>query len=225
MRVKRMTADLSEYPDLVVILLGMRVRKPRGILRLLGVGPKLYRSHHDMPDGLLSHEDVVWSLWPPHWGARQYWRDLESLERWTRSDPHRQWWQQFLRDSGGTGFWHEAYFARGGIDSVYDDMSTATGLARFARTVPARGRLFSTRGRVGDTVRAADRAVPEIAPVITESALYDTADTNNCSAIDLPDTNGHAHIPGALTCCQTDTPVNENQHQVSDIRPRDEHRG
>ncbi|MGV9667037.1 monooxygenase family protein [Nocardia niigatensis] len=218
-----MTADLSDYPDLVVILLGMRVRTPRGILRLLGVGPKLYRSHHDLPDGLLSHEDVVWSLWPPHWGARQYWRDLESLERWTRSEPHRLWWQQFLRDSGGTGFWHEAYFARGGIDSVYDDMSAPAGLARFAPTVPARGRLFSTRGRVGDTANAHE--APEIAPVITESALYDTADINSRPAIDLPHTNGHAHIPGALTCCQSDTPVNENQQQVSDIRLRDEHRG
>ncbi|MTJ62469.1 monooxygenase family protein [Nocardia seriolae] len=187
--MQRVTADLSEYPDLAVILLGMRVRTARGFLRLLGVGPKLYKSHHDRPDGLLSHEDVVWSLWPPHWGARQYWRDLPSLERWTRSEPHRVWWQEFLKDSGGTGFWHEAYFARGGIDSVYDDMSAPTGLARFARTVPARGRLFSTRGRVAGTV-----STPEIEPVITESALYDTTDT--CSAIDLPGAGGHAPLPG-----------------------------
>ncbi|GAB0108030.1 hypothetical protein JMUB6875_70330 [Nocardia sp. JMUB6875] len=186
MRVQRMTADLSEYPDLVVILLGMRVRTPRGILRLLGVGPKLYKSHHDRPDGLLSHEDVVWSLWPPHWGARQYWRDLESLERWTRSEPHRIWWQQFLKDSGGTGFWHEAYFARGGIDSVYDDMAAPTGLARFARTVPARGRLFSTRGRVRDHTPDTERHAPEIPPVVTESAIYGKTDTDTYSAIDIP---------------------------------------
>ncbi|MEU1210490.1 DUF4188 domain-containing protein [Nocardia sp. NPDC005825] len=169
MPVKRTTADLADYPDLVVILLGMRVHRPRGMLRLLGLGPKLYRSHQDRPDGLLSHEDVVWSLFPPHWGARQYWRDLESLERWTRSDPHRDWWQRFLRDSGGTGFWHEAYFSRGGIDSVYDDMSADIGLARFAPIVPARGRLFSTRGRTRG-------AASEIAPVVTESALYGTTD-------------------------------------------------
>ncbi|MFE3195290.1 monooxygenase family protein [Nocardia sp. NPDC059240] len=232
MRVQRVTADLTEYPDLVVILLGMRVRSPRGILRLLGVGPKLYRSHRDRPDGLLSHEDVVWSLWPPHWGARQYWRDLESLERWTRSEPHRVWWTEFLKDSGGTGFWHEAYFARGGIDSVYDDMAAPTGLARFAHTVPARGRLFSTRGRVRGTGAESagkgtenSRGVPEIAPVITESALYSTDDTNTRSAIDLPQTAGHAHLPGALTRHRSDIPVNGNQQQVSDIQPRDEHRG
>ena len=80
MRVNRTTVDLSGYPDLVVIYLGMRVRKPRGILRLLGLGPKLYRSHKDRPDGLLLHEDVIWSLFPPHWGARQYWRDLDIGE-------------------------------------------------------------------------------------------------------------------------------------------------
>ncbi|MGV9677180.1 phenylacetaldoxime dehydratase family protein [Nocardia sp. NPDC003482] len=165
MRVNRLTADLSAYPDLVVIYLGMRVRTPRGMLRLLGLGPKLYRSHKDRPDGLLSHEDIIWSLIPPHWGARQYWRDLDSLERWTRSEPHRDWWQRFLRDSGGTGFWHEAYFARGGIDAMYDDMTTPTGLARFAPTVPSRGRLFSTRGRV----RATD---PKVAPVVAENAIY-----------------------------------------------------
>ncbi|WP_309247510.1 monooxygenase family protein [Nocardia terpenica] len=103
MRVDRRTVDLAEYPDLVVVYLGMRVRRVRGMLRLLGLGPKLYRSHRERPDGLLLHEDVVWALFPPHWGARQYWRDLDSLERWTRSDPHRQWWQRFLRDSGARG--------------------------------------------------------------------------------------------------------------------------
>ncbi|MFE3444946.1 phenylacetaldoxime dehydratase family protein [Nocardia sp. NPDC059180] len=165
MRVTRSTVDLSGYPDLVVIYLGMRVRKPRGMLRLLGVGPKLYRSHQDQPDGLLLHEDVVWSLFPPHWGARQYWRDLDSLERWTRSAPHRDWWQKFLRDSGGTGFWHEAYFLRGGIDAVYDDMTTPTGLARFAPVNASRGRMFSTRGRVHGEP-------PAYPPVVTENDYY-----------------------------------------------------
>lgn len=165
MRVNRTTVDLSEYPDLVVIYLGMRVRKPRGILRLLGLGPKLYRSHKDRPDGLLSHEDVIWALFPPHWGARQYWRDLDSLERWTRSAPHRDWWQKFLRDSGGTGFWHEAYFLRGGIDAMYDDMDGTSGLPRFAPVVAMRGRMFSTRGRVHDEDA-------KVAPVIAESTYY-----------------------------------------------------
>lgn len=41
------------------------------------------------PDGLLLHENLIWSLFPPHVGMRQYWRDLASLESWTRSEPHR----------------------------------------------------------------------------------------------------------------------------------------
>ncbi|MFI6165911.1 monooxygenase family protein [Nocardia sp. NPDC051052] len=165
MRVNRTTVDLDEYPDLVVIYLGMRVRKPRGMLRLLGLGPKLYSSHQDRPDGLLSHEDVIWSLFPPHWGARQYWRDLDSLEQWTRSAPHRDWWQKFLQDAGGTGFWHEAYFLRGGIDAMYDDMDTSTGMTRFAPVVAARGRMFSTRGRVHDQQS-------KVAPVVDEKTYY-----------------------------------------------------
>lgn len=165
MRVHRTTVDLSGYPDLVVIYLGMRVRRPKGFLRLLGLGPKLYRSHRDRPDGLLLHEDVIWGLYPPHWGARQYWRDLDSLERWTRSDPHREWWRKFLADSGGTGFWHEAYFARGGIDAMYDDMDPGTGMARFAPVISSRGPMFSTRGRVmGETAK--------VEPVVSESTYY-----------------------------------------------------
>ena len=77
------------------------------------------------------------------------WRDLDSLERWTRSEPHRRWWQQFLKDSGGPGFWHEAYFMRGGIDAIYDDMDRPTGIARFASARPARGAMFSARHRAG----------------------------------------------------------------------------
>ena len=64
-------------------------------------------------------------------------RDLDSLERWSHSEPHKLWWQQFLRDSRGTGFWHETYFMGGGIEAIYDDMNRPTGLARFA---PARQR-------------------------------------------------------------------------------------
>ena len=165
MKVNRTTVDTSAYPDMVVVYIGMRVNRPRGFLRLLGLGPKLIQSHKAGPDGLLLHEDIVWSIFPPHWGARQYWRDLDSLERWTRSDPHQQWWRDFLKDAGGTGFWHEAYFMRGGIDTMYDDMSKPTGMARFAPTMPSRGRVFSTRKRV-------EGKDPRVAPVVSEDELY-----------------------------------------------------
>ena len=83
MAVDRQTVDLSAYPDLVVIYLGMRVRRPRGMLYMLGLGPQIRKSWKEQPDGLLLHEDLIWSLVPPSLGMRQYWRDLDSLERWT----------------------------------------------------------------------------------------------------------------------------------------------
>jgi Domain of unknown function (DUF4188) len=108
----RTTADLSAYPDLVVIYLGMRVNSPKGVKTLTSFGAKIRKSVEAQPDGLLLHENLLFSLIPPHAGMRQYWRDFDSLERWARSLPHQQWWQQFLRDRGGTGFWHETYFPR-----------------------------------------------------------------------------------------------------------------
>jgi hypothetical protein len=147
MGIERRTVDLSNYPELVVIYLGMRVRTLTGLKTLGGFGPKIAKSAADRPDGLLRHEVFLWSLFPPHAGIRQYWRDFESLERWARSEPHRLWWKNFLRDSGGTGFWHETYFMRGGIEAIYDDIAPPTGLLSFAPNIPARGSLFSSRQR------------------------------------------------------------------------------
>lgn len=144
---ERRTVDLSAYPDLVVIYLGMRVNTLWGIKTLLGFGPRIKQAAGAKPDGLLWHEGFLWSLFPPHGGIRQYWRDFESLEHWARSEPHRVWWQNFLRDSGGTGFWHETYFLRGGMEAVYDDMARPTGMMNFAPLLAARGPMFSSRQR------------------------------------------------------------------------------
>ena len=79
---------------------------------------------------------------------RQYWRDFESLEHWTRTEPHRDWWKQFLRDTGGTGFWHELYSVRGGFEAMYVDVQRPTGFLRFANPVPEKGSFFSARERL-----------------------------------------------------------------------------
>jgi len=159
-RPTRETVDLSQYPDLVVIYLGMRVNAIAGVKTLLGMGPQISKAVEAKPDGLLLHENLFYSL--RHLGMRQYWRDFESLEAWSRSEPHRVWWQSFLRDSGGTGFWHETYFLRGGIEAVYLDMKPPVGLARFAPMQPARGAMFSARKRAGLGGRAAsEEAVRE----------------------------------------------------------------
>jgi hypothetical protein len=103
LKTDRRTVNLSAFPDLVVIYLGMRVNKPRGLRTLLRFGPKVTKSVADQPDGLLLHENMIFSVVPPHGGMRQYWQDFESLERWARSLPHKEWWASFVRDTGVRG--------------------------------------------------------------------------------------------------------------------------
>lgn len=153
-RVERRTVDLSAYPDLVVIYLGMRINRPSGLLRLVKLGPEIQRAVDTRPDGLLLHENVVWGLFPPHLGMRQYWRDFDALEAWARTLPHQAWWRAFIQDSGGTGFWHEAYFRRGGFEAVYDDLADPPGLGRIAPLVAAQGRMFSARDRLAHVIAA-----------------------------------------------------------------------
>jgi Monooxygenase af470-like len=102
-KVDRRTVDPSGFPDLVVIYLGMRVNTVVGLKTLAGFGPKISQSVDAHPDGLLLHENFIFSLFPPHLGMRQYWQSFEALEAWARSEPHRDWWQKFVRNSGGTG--------------------------------------------------------------------------------------------------------------------------
>lgn len=164
-KVERRTVDLSGFPKLVVIYLGMRVNRLTGIKTLLGFGPQISSSAAAQPDGLLLHEPVIYSLFPPHVGMRQYWRNQESLLSWTRSDPHRQWWTSFLKNSGGTGFWHETYLRTGGMEAIYDDIPNPTGFMRFAPVIPARGAMFDATARGGQS--------PIAAPVVSEQELYD----------------------------------------------------
>jgi Domain of unknown function (DUF4188) len=163
-KVERRTVDLSSFPNLVVIYLGMRVNRMAGIKMLFGFGPKISASAAAGPDGLLRHERVIYSLFPMHFGMRQYWRDLDSLMKWTRSEPHRQWWKEFLKDSGGTGFWHESYFRQGGMEAIYDDVKHPIGFMSFAPVVAARGPMFSAAAR-GEKKFAGQ-------PVLSETELY-----------------------------------------------------
>jgi len=147
--VDRQAADLSQYPHLVVIYLGMRVYNPRGLLTVLRLRRQVLRAVAARPDGLLFHESFYFSLFPLHVGLRQYWRDFDSLEHWARSCPHRDWWKTYVRNPRGTGFWHETYSASGGIEAVYDAMREPTGLLHFVPAHPATGLFFSARNRLG----------------------------------------------------------------------------
>ena len=180
-KVSRRVVDLSSYPDLVVMYLGMRVNAITGIKTLVGFGPKITNSVTAQPKGLLLHEVMIFSLFPPHVVIRQYWRDFESVETWARSEPHRAWWKQFLRDSGGTAFWHETYFMRGGMEAIYDDLPVPLGLLKFAPSQEARGSMFSSRQRLGLSGSATN------APPVAESDLYPNT---TVGAANVPRTDG-----------------------------------
>jgi hypothetical protein len=144
----RTTVDLSAYPDLVVIYLGMRVEEPRGIETLKRLRPQIDAAVAEGPDGLLLHERLTYGDDPPHVGMRQYWRDFYSLTAWSRTLPHKQWWTDYLRDRGGTSFWHETYLRRGGFESIYVDAGDGIGMGRFAPTRHATGPMLGARARV-----------------------------------------------------------------------------
>jgi Domain of unknown function (DUF4188) len=146
-RPDRYTVDLAAYPDLVVIYLGMRVEEPQGLRTLEELGPQIRASVEDEPDGLLLHEELMYSQEPLHVGMRQYWRDFDSLEAWASSLPHKCWWTEYLRDRGGTSFWHETYFRSGGFESVYVDVGDRVGLGRIGPSKSAKGPMFSARQR------------------------------------------------------------------------------
>ena len=167
--VDRRTVDLTGYPDLVVIYLGMQVRTLAGIKTLVGLGPRIEKAGVSRPAGLLHYENnIIFRLFPFHVGMRWYWKDYESMESWARSEPHRIWWQDFLRNSGGTGFWHETYFMRGGMEAIYDDVNLPRlGFQAFAPGLPARGPMFSARTRL----HLSDET-PVQPPGVTERDLY-----------------------------------------------------
>lgn len=62
----RTTVDLSEYPDLVIIYLGMRVEEPRGLETIQALGPQIQASVEARPDGLLLHEQLMYAEEPLH---------------------------------------------------------------------------------------------------------------------------------------------------------------
>ena len=154
-----------------MILLGMRVNTATGVKTLLGFGPRIAKAAQDVPDGLLSHETFLCSLFPrtrasvSTGGTSRHWR-LGLAPK-----PHRAWWTSFLRNSGGTGFWHETYFMRGGVEAVFDDIPKPIGLMRFAPRRAAKGSMFTARQRAAATNTAAFADRPAPAPVVTEGDL------------------------------------------------------
>ncbi len=145
MAYPRHSVDLSGYPDLVVVYLGYRAKGLKGVRSLLRIGRGLNTLRSDPPDGLLAHEGMMFG--PLHPGFRQYWRDFDSLEAFTRAPQHAAWWRDFARDSGGSGIWHETYRLRGGMEAIYSGVP-GIGFARFAPDRAPTGPFMSARQRV-----------------------------------------------------------------------------
>ena len=148
MAVDRQTVDLSAYPDLVVFYLGMRVRRPRGMLRLFGLGPEIQKSwkgaagwpatargFHLVADPAARRDAPV--LTRPRQPAAL--EPLGAAQAVVAAVPEGLW----RNLASGT----RPHFMGGGIEAIYDDMNRPTGLARFAPVRPARGAMFSARRR------------------------------------------------------------------------------
>ena len=65
--VNRQTVDLSAFPELVVIYLGMRVNALAGVKTVLGLGPQIQNAGDQKPEGLLHFENnIIYSVFPFH---------------------------------------------------------------------------------------------------------------------------------------------------------------
>ena len=145
MAYSRRSVDLSGYPDLVVIYLGYRATNLKGAGDLLRIGRGLRSLQKTPPAGLLSHENLWFGFMHP--GFRQYWRDFDSLEAFTKAPQHAAWWRGFARSAGGGGIWHETYRLRGGMEAIYAGIPPI-GLASFAPERAPTGGFNSARQRV-----------------------------------------------------------------------------
>lgn len=150
MSYPRRSVDLSGYPDLVVVYLGYHASNLKGVVSLLRIGRGLRSIRKSLPAGLLSHEDLWFGFMHP--GFRQYWRDFESLETFTRAPQHAAWWRDFARSPGGGGIWHETYRLRGGMEAIYSGVR-GVGFASFAPERVPTGSFMSARQRVEADIR------------------------------------------------------------------------
>ena len=139
--------------------------------------PKSPSPSRTSPTACFATKTSLFSLFPAHAGMRQYWRDMDSLLAWTRSDPHRLWWKNFLRDSGGTGFWHETYTDARRYGSHLRRHRSEDRLHVLRPVVPARGSMFTAAHR-----SAAARALRPSSP------------NKTCTASDEPRLR-HAECP------------------------------
>ena len=125
---------------------GMQVNTFFGIKTHVWVwSPTSPRRSPAKPDGLLPHEPVFVRCSRSTSACGSTGGTLSRSKNGHTPDRTSAGGRSFFADSGGTGFWHETYFMRGGIEAIYDDMPKPIGLSQFAPVVDARGPMFSAR--------------------------------------------------------------------------------
>ncbi len=141
----------------VVFLIGMRVNRVWALHKWLPVTqamPRMLRELAQHPElGLLHAEFAL--TWR---GAViiQYWRSFDQLHAYAhaRDAAHLPAWAAFNRsvgNNGSVGIWHETYeVAPGRHETVYANMPR-WGLARAGAHLPATGKRFTARDRLGLT--------------------------------------------------------------------------
>lgn len=172
-KYERVTVELQDCPDLIVIYLGMQAVSPRGLVTLMRTGYDVWKMLQSKPEGMLRHETVftVNGFFSLSWsfGFRQYWRSFDDLELWARKSVHAEWWRKMVQDTGGTMIWHETYSMQGGIDAIWGGTSRVEnlGLAQFAPVIPAVGSSYSARKRI-----QRDHAAETTPAPLSEEQLY-----------------------------------------------------
>jgi hypothetical protein len=156
--VARTTVDRDAYLDLVIVYLGMRVRATRGLRTVLGVRPQIGRSWREEPDGCCCTKTSCGGSFR-HMPACDSTGVISTASNAGRAQSPTGAGGRRSGNTAGTGSWHEAYFARSGIDAMYVDMTPATGLALRSRdprtwcdvlSAPA-GRSHRSRHRAGSS--------------------------------------------------------------------------
>lgn len=135
----------THQEDVVVFLIGMRINRWLAIRQWLPVasamGPMLRYLYQHPESGFLGATGPWLSPNLRDISTVQYWRSVDDLEHFARSDPklHPDAWRNFFRHAypgGAVGIWHETYLVKAGhCESIYDNMPVF-GLAKATTHAP-----------------------------------------------------------------------------------------
>ena len=142
--------------DFVVFLIGARVNKWWKLHQFIPVA----RAMGGMIEELHQHPELG-LLHVESWTGRntimvQYWRSFEHLHQYARMKEaeHLPAWAEFnkkIGSNGDVGIWHETYLIREGeYEAIYNNMPEY-GLAKAGGWIPASGKQYTAKGRLGQT--------------------------------------------------------------------------